>query len=80
LVVSFPIDPTVVSTGGIAVGTVAGIPTHSTTDGELLLVRYQEVVLIVVCIAVVPVFAGGTWVIGHTIVPTGTALPVEFLI
>jgi hypothetical protein len=44
LVVGFPIYPTVVGTGDITPSTAAGIPAHSTPDGNQLLIVYLYVV------------------------------------
>jgi hypothetical protein len=48
LVVGFPIDPTVVITRGITPSTGTGIPTHLMPDGKLHLIKYLDVVLVVV--------------------------------
>jgi hypothetical protein len=40
LVVGFPVNPAVVGTGGTAPSAETWIPIHSTSDGELILVKY----------------------------------------
>jgi hypothetical protein len=80
LVVGFAIYSTVVSTEGIAPSTAGGIPTHLTPYGELLHIKYLEVILVVIRVAVVPLLTGAIQVIRDTIVSAGTALSMEFVL
>jgi hypothetical protein len=78
LIIGFPINPAVISTGGIAPNANAGIPIHSIPDGGLPQIKYSKTVF-VVRMAIIPVFAGTKPTVGNSIVPTGAALSIEFV-